>query len=234
MPDHDEIYKNQALQYEQLIAREDYEGNILRAITKIVPNLQEAEVVDLGAGTGRLTCLLAPRVKSIIATDSSKAMLSVAEGKLRGLGVSNWSTVVADHRAQPLPDHSADLITAGWTICYSTNSNVDQWESNLDLIMHEIDRVVRPSGTVIILENFGTGSEEPNPPDILTSYYRLLENKYGFSRTYIRTDSLYHSVAEAVDLGRFFFGDELADKVAVANSRIVPACTGIWWRHLYA
>jgi len=101
MPNHDDIYKNQALQYERLIEKEDYEGNIIRAITNIVPDLQDLEVVDIGAGTGRLSYLLAPRVKSIIATDQSQAMLSVAEDKLRGLAISNFRTVVADHKGLP-------------------------------------------------------------------------------------------------------------------------------------
>lgn len=229
MPDHDYIYSNQAQQYERLISMEDYEGNILKTIENIVPQLKDMNVVDLGAGTGRLTCLLAPKVKSIIAADLSKSMLSIAADKLSGLGVSNWSTLVADHKALPLPDHSADLITAGWTICYSASSDVDMRLRNLDDIMLEVERVRRPNGTVIIFENFGTGSEHPAPPDILLEYYQLLEEKYGFSHTYIRTDSHYQSVAEAEELCRFFFGDELAEQVAVANSLIVPACTGVWW-----
>jgi ubiquinone/menaquinone biosynthesis C-methylase UbiE len=230
MPNHDDIYKNQAQQYERLIAREDYEGNILRTITSLVADLQHLEVVDIGAGTGRLSYLLAPRVNSIIATDQSKAMLTVAEDKLRGLGLSNFRTVVADHKALPLGDHSADLITAGWTICYSTNSDVVGWQRNLETILCELERVVRPNGIVIIFENFGTGSTQPNPPDFLTSYYCMLENHYGFSHTMIRTDSRYHSVAEAEELCRFFFGDVITDRVVAANSPIVPACTGVWWR----
>lgn len=230
MPDHDYIYSNQALQYERLISLEDYEGNILKTIENIVPKLKDMNVVDLGAGTGRLSCLLAPKVKSIIAADLSKSMLTVAADKLSRLGVANWSTLVADHKALPLPDHSVDLITAGWTICYSANSNVDMRHRNLDEIVLEIERVRRSNGTVIIFENCGTGSEEPAPPDILLEYYQLLEEKYGFSHTCIRTDSRYQSVIEAEELCRFFFGDELATQVVVANSLIVPACTGVWWK----
>lgn len=57
-----------------------------------------------------------------------------------------------------------------------------------------------------------------------------LEDKYGFSHTYIRTDFCYPSVADAVELSRFFFGNELPDNVADANSPIVPECTGVWWK----
>jgi len=231
MPDHDYIYSNKAMQYERMISMEDDQGNILKTISQLLPHLQDADVVDMGAGTGRLTCLLAPRVKSIIAADISEPMLTVTEKKLRELGVSNWNTLVADNKSLSVSDHSADLITAGWTICYSSSSNVEMWQNNLDAIMLEIGRVIRPGGAVVIFENFGTGSEHPNPPDFLKSYYHALENTYGFSHTYIRTDFRFNSVDEAVELCRFFFGKELADQVSEANSRIVPECTGVWWKH---
>ena len=33
-------------------------------------------------------------------------------------------------------------------------------------------------------------------------------------------------------LARFFFGDELGDKVRQNNWVILPECTGIWWRRI--
>ncbi len=62
MPTQEEIYQTQGDKYEALIAREDYQGNILKSLRGIAP-LENRVVYDLGAGTGRLTCLLAPLVK---------------------------------------------------------------------------------------------------------------------------------------------------------------------------
>ena len=50
-----------------------------------------------------------------------------------------------------------------------------------------------------------------------------------FSRVWIRTDYRFASLLEAVDMTRFFFGDELADRVASEGLVILPECTGIWW-----
>ena len=59
-----EIYASRAQDYERLVAREDFAGNILKALQEIRA-LSGLDVVELGAGTGRLTCLLAPLVRSI-------------------------------------------------------------------------------------------------------------------------------------------------------------------------
>ena len=36
MPDHQQVYRNEAEKYEKLIAREDRDANILKSIQKIV------------------------------------------------------------------------------------------------------------------------------------------------------------------------------------------------------
>lgn len=230
MPDHEYIYRHQAGLYDRMISFEDDEGNILKEMENIVPRLEEADAVDIGAGTGRLSLLLAPRVRSLIAADASAAMLAVAEDKLRQTGAANWRTLVADNRALPLPDRSADLITAGWTICYSASTNADQWRRSLETVMGELRRMIRPRGTIIIMETGGTGTERPNPPDFLIPYYELLVSEYGFARSWIRTDFRFETAQEAEEMCRFFFGDELADRAAAAGSAVVPGCTGVWWR----
>ena len=40
---------------------------------------------------------------------------------------------------------------------------------------------------------------------------------------------MFESLAEAEELARFFFGDDMADKVLEEKWVILPECTGIWW-----
>src|SRR3989304_183486 len=89
MPTQEEIYKTEGDKYESLIAREDYQGNILRALQEVVP-LENRVVLDLGAGTGRLACLLAPHVSHIRAFDISEEMLRVCREKLVATGLTTW------------------------------------------------------------------------------------------------------------------------------------------------
>jgi SAM-dependent methyltransferase len=97
MPDNKTVYAHHGNEYEALIAREDYQGNIARAIAEII-DVDGLDVLDLGAGTGRLTLLLAPRARSIRAFDVSSEMLRVCREKLIASGLSNWQVDVADHR----------------------------------------------------------------------------------------------------------------------------------------
>src|SRR5690554_4999233 len=142
MPDHHHIYNQETEQYELLIAGEDYQHNIMKAIRRIVPNLGGIHALDIGAGTGRLSCLLAPLVQSLIATDASQAMLDRASENLERVGTTNWKTIVADNHSLPIAPHSIDLVTAGWTICYSTNDHVEQAKHNLALIMKQLESIV--------------------------------------------------------------------------------------------
>jgi len=94
-----------------------------------------------------------------------------------------------------------------------------------------VRRVLRPGGTIIVLETLGTGYETPHPPENLTAYYSFLEQA-GFSSTWVRTDFRFESLAEAEALIHFFFGPELAEQVVARNWVILPECTGIWWLNL--
>jgi hypothetical protein len=55
---------------------------------------------------------------------------------------------------------------------------------------------------------------------------------YGFSHKWIRTDYEFESVEQAVELTRFFFGEQLADDVHAQKLTRVPECAGIWWLHV--
>jgi ubiquinone/menaquinone biosynthesis C-methylase UbiE len=231
MPDHfQEIYRTQAERYDRLVSREDFRGNILSALVEICP-LADLEVVEFGAGTGRLTRLLALMVKHIQAYDISLQMLEVAKTTLELTGSTNWTLTVGDNRNLPAEANSADLTVAGWSFGHSQSWYPDTWRDEIGKALAEMSRILRPGGTTIIMETMGTGQRQPAPPhEGLAAYYAWLENDHGFSYKWIRTDYQFESVAEADELTRFFFGDELADRIVQEQLMILPECTGIWWR----
>lgn len=226
--DYHEIYARYGERYDRLVAREDYQQNILPALQKI-RRLEGATVVELGAGTGRLSCLLAPLVKQILLLDASQHMLDVAADKLAHLELDNWQTQVADNRSLPVKDQSADVAISGWSLGYLVGEHPESWQKELGTALREMERVLRPGGTIVILETLGTGHETPHPPtEGLAAYYWFLEER-GFGSTWIRTDYRFASPDEAEGLTRFFFGDELAAQVVENKWVILPECTGIWW-----
>lgn len=229
MPDHREIYATQAAKYELLVSREDYQKNLFPALNQVRP-LDGLDVVEFGAGTGRLTCMMSPVVKTILVFDASQHMLDVAVAKLEKTGLQDWKVAVTDNRSLPVSDKIADVSIAGWTLGYFTAWQVETWRDEIEQALAQMMRVLRPGGTAIILETLGTGWAEPHPPtDGLAAYYSLLEEEHGFSSTWVRTDYRFESLSEADQLIRLFFSDELADKVAREGLIILPECTGIWW-----
>jgi ubiquinone/menaquinone biosynthesis C-methylase UbiE len=230
MPDNKAVYALHGNEYEALIAREDYQENIPRTIDEII-NVDSLDVLDLGAGTGRLTLMLAPRVKFIRAFDVSAEMLRVCRARLIATGLSNWQVDVADHRKLPVDDHSAELVVSGWSVCYLAVWHPESWRNELEKWLGEAQRVLKANGTTILFETLGTGHESPAPLAHLKDYYAWLEEA-GFQKKWIRTDYQFESIDEAEYLSRFFFGDELGNKVRQNNWVVLPECTGVWWKKL--
>ena len=227
MTDHIEVYQQEANRYQSLISREDFQGNLLPAILDIIP-VNNLDVVDLGAGTGRLSCLLAPLTNSLNIFDLSPHMLGVAANLMQEGGYENWQAAAADHRYIPLPNRSVDLVISGWSLCYLVVWEADKWETELKIGLAEIRRVLRSSGVTIIIETLGTGAEKPDPPDKLKTYFGYLD-AVGFQNKWIRTDYRFESQEEAQDLTSFFFGEEMLGKIQSGTNPILPECTGIWW-----
>jgi ubiquinone/menaquinone biosynthesis C-methylase UbiE len=229
-PDHKETYRSETENYDQLITREDFQGNILREIERICPP-DGLDILDLGAGTGRFETMLAGRAASLTAVDLSHAMLEIARGKLVELGTKKFHLITGDHRSLPLRSQSFDLVISGWSICYLADWYPETWRGELDKAFTEIRRVIRTGGRVILLETQGTGFKKPTPPPHLTSYFDYLQEA-GFQYSWVRTDYHFTDLDEAVSISRFFFGEELAARVRVNDWIVLPECTGFWTKTL--
>ena len=229
-PEHREIYANHADKYELLVSREDFESNILRRLSEL-ETFDDKDVIELGAGTGRLARLLAPAARSIHAFDTSPNMLEVAAARLRDSGLRNWGVAVADNRNLPIVDRAADIAISGWSIVYLVVWNESSWEGELASGLAEMTRILRPGGSIIILETLGTGCVSPQPPENLVDYYSFLEHR-GFSSSWIRTDYRFESLKEAEEVVSFFFGEAMVDEIVSDGPITLPECTGIWRRRI--
>lgn len=230
MLDAREVYQSHAEEYDALVRCEDRDGNLLRALRALVA-LEGAEVVECGAGTGRVTALLAPHVQSIRAFDLAAPMLEVARRKLDAAGIGNCTLAVADNASLPVESGSADLSIAGWTYGHQTSWAERGWRAPIEAAIAEMLRVLKPGGTAVVIETLGTGHETPFvPPVELGRYYAWLEGELGFERRWIRTDYEFASAAEGERLVRFFFGDARARAFAERGGTVLPECTGIWGR----
>lgn len=224
------FYRENAQLFDRLAAREDCHGNLFAALNQIIP-LDGLRVAEFGAGTGRLTRLLAAQAARVYAFDIESAMLKLAADNLRVTGMTNWRLAQADNHCPPVKDNCADLAIEGWSFAHTTAYCGTRWRESADQLHGELARILKPGGTAILIETLGLGKRQPEPPtEWLGQLYAHWQDKQGFQRMWIRTDFQFASPEEAEELLGGFFGAELAHIPIQPNQRIVPECTGIWWK----
>jgi len=104
-------------------------------------------VLDLGAGTGKLTRLLVHRFDQVVAVEPSEAMRRILVGLC-----PRASTCAAQARNLPLADDSVDAVFA---------AEAFHWFDD-DQSLAEIARVLRADAPLVLLWNLPAGSWEPS------------------------------------------------------------------------
>jgi len=222
-----EIYNHHADIYHSMIKSEDFQGNLLPALEHVT-DLGIKRILDVGSGTGRIPLLLGSQVGQIIALDLHWGML-LEQKFQRDQKNGNWGLLQGDLRVLPFIENHFDVVTAGWAIGHFQSWFSADWYAQVDCAINEMFRTIKPGGVLIIIETLTTGSTVPAPPtERLGAYYTWLEDQWGFSRQQISTDYLFQDLEEAVELTKFFFGDELSSKVRKNNWVQVPEWTGVW------
>jgi ubiquinone/menaquinone biosynthesis C-methylase UbiE len=223
------FYNERTEDYERLTQYEDYEGNLLPALNEIHP-LEGAEIIEFGAGTGRITIQLLPLMGKVWAFDISPAMLETAQRKLMPTGTTNWLVGIGDSRAMPVPSVCAEVAIEGWSLVQIAAWHMERWRGEVEKAVDEMIRVVRPGGAVMVIETLGTGKIEPAPAEKHKAVYDYLGER-GFSSTWIRTDYCFPTLREAQEvIGPVFGKATLETMVKSKKGLVLPECTGIWWR----
>ncbi len=231
--DHERIYAEHAAEYDALVAAEDCDQHLLPALEAIAP-LDGASVVEVGAGTGRITRLLVGRGAKVVAIDRSPAMLAVARRHLEALGsAGRWELRCEDGRNADLARGCADVAVAGWVFGHFRSWFPAGWRDEVGRALARMVGALKPGGALILIETLGTGREDPSPPSAeLAEYFSWLESAHGMARAVIRTDYRFDDVATAAQITGFFFGEAFGERVRREGWTRVPECTGIWWKRV--
>ena len=220
------IYSNMACEYHRMIEYEDVDGNLYDCIDKLL-TADVSRVLDIGSGTGRIPLLLSDPRFTVVGLDLYWEMLQ-ENVRQRSLSAGSWLLLQGSAGALPMSPDCFDVLTAGWVLGHTCSWHLD-WQTELDIVLNEMHRVVRNQGVIIIMETLTTGSVIPSPPTAeLANYYDWLENSWAFSRQEIRTDYRFPDVKEAISNTEFFFGEQLSSMIVDNNWSRVPECTGIW------
>jgi len=223
------IYQDHAQRYDQLVTREDKAQQLSATLQSICP-LDGLDVVEWGAGTGRVTRLLAPYARQIHAFDQAAPMLEVARERLPAPWQEKVHFAVSSHHPIPLDDDCADLAIEGWSFAHLAEElPAAEGAAAVQRAIDEMDRIVRPGGHLLLIETLGTGHTTPTPPSpTLAALYTYFEQT-GFQRHHCRTDYQFETLEEAEALITFFFGAKRLDSLD-REALTLPECTGIWHR----
>jgi ubiquinone/menaquinone biosynthesis C-methylase UbiE len=129
------------------------------AVLDLVPVPSDARVLDLGAGTGKLTRVLVRRYAAVVAVEPLDRMRAVLERV-----VPDAEALAGTAEEIPLPDASVDAVFAAQAF---------HWFANDDAV-GEIARVLRPGGTLCLVWNAGDESRPSPLPAEYAAYLAAL------------------------------------------------------------
>ncbi|MFS0732554.1 class I SAM-dependent methyltransferase [Microbacterium sp. 1P10UB] len=119
--------------------RPDYPAAAVRwMLEPVVRDGVRVRVADVGAGTGKLTRIIAETGAEVVAVDPDPDMLTSLQGHVRGV-----PTFVGTAERMPLPDAAVDAVLLGQAWHW-----VDVAEASI-----EIGRVLRPGGVLGLVWN---------------------------------------------------------------------------------
>ena len=117
--------------------------DVERALCELVEREMPETLLDIGTGTGRILEILAPFLMSGEGVDLSTEMLSVARTNLDKPGLEHCRVRQGNMYHLPYEDTAFDFVTLHQVLHYA-GQPAD--------VVAEISRVLRPSGTAVIID----------------------------------------------------------------------------------
>ncbi|MDN5744476.1 MAG: class I SAM-dependent methyltransferase [Nocardioidaceae bacterium] len=106
-------------------------------------------LLDLGCGSGFHLPGFAATARQVIGVEPHPGLCRLAERRLRARGVENARVLPGAAQQIPLPDSSVDVVQARWAYFFGPGCEPG---------LVELDRVLRPGGVAVIIDNDGSRS----------------------------------------------------------------------------
>jgi ubiquinone/menaquinone biosynthesis C-methylase UbiE/DNA-binding transcriptional ArsR family regulator len=136
-------FAENAAQWDQIRSLYVSDADVEDEIVEAAGPGQFRRLVDLGAGTGRMLTLLAPRAQQAVGLDLSQQMLNIARRNAVAAGLANVELRHGDIFDTRLPDASADLVVVHQVLHYLGDPAA---------AVREAARVVAADGRLIIVD----------------------------------------------------------------------------------
>jgi ubiquinone/menaquinone biosynthesis C-methylase UbiE len=154
---------------------------------------REFEILELGAGTGRITLPLVQTGLRVQALDLNEKMLAALRHKAEQARLATPACVVADMRELPLADHSVDLVIAPFNALMHLYTHRD-----LSACFREVHRVLRPGGEFafdVLLPDLDWLTWDPNARHGVTKFRHPVTNErmvYSTNHEYDHNTQICH------------------------------------------
>lgn len=136
---------------------EDYDRGRYGWPAQVAAGVKAATVLDLGAGTGKLTGQLASRYPEVIAVEPLATMRALLEQR-----VPEARALAGSAEAIPLEDGCVDAVFVAEAFHWFDSTTAAA----------EITRVLRPGGWLVVCFNEWRGGFRPPPPEEALSYWQ--------------------------------------------------------------
>jgi ubiquinone/menaquinone biosynthesis C-methylase UbiE/DNA-binding transcriptional ArsR family regulator len=121
---------------------------VSRMLFALVPPMV---IVDLGAGEGHLSQLLAKGARAVIAVDSSEKMVEYGTQLALANGITNMEYRLGDMEDPPVEPESVDLVLLSQALHHAANPL---------RVLRSAHRILRPGGRVAVLDLLAHQSEQ--------------------------------------------------------------------------
>jgi SAM-dependent methyltransferase len=193
------LYRLEPDLYDRLVAAEPLHPGILEWLPPHVPR-----IIEVGAGTGRLTLDLVSRCDRLTAIEPAQPLRERLRAKLQQ--AANLGIIGGFFDTLPAPDRSAELVIACSALTPEPAHGGDRG-------LAEMERVCAPGGMVVIVW--------PNDPDWLVARgYRYLSFPGPMTMDFA-------SLTEAVDMAAIFYPHAVAEIQARGEQRVPYDILGV-------
>jgi ubiquinone/menaquinone biosynthesis C-methylase UbiE len=124
-------------------------GADLDAVEALVRKLRPERALDLGAGGGHVSYVMARHARRVVAADLSREMLAAVAATARDKGLSNIETVVAPAERLPFEDATFDLVASR----FSTH----HWR-DFEAGLRQARRALKHGGKAVFVDAYAPGS----------------------------------------------------------------------------
>jgi demethylmenaquinone methyltransferase/2-methoxy-6-polyprenyl-1,4-benzoquinol methylase len=146
-------YSARATEYERIYAKPERQADLATLKQRVASYFEDRTVLEIAAGTGYWTAIIAPRAASVLATDLSAAVLDVARAK--SIPAANLRFQIADAFELDRVPGRFDACFAGFWWSHLTRAQIPSFLDGLH-------RRLEPGARVLILDNrYVEGSSTP-------------------------------------------------------------------------